>query len=88
MLARFLSADNEKIRHAKFTALVRGEQKARIFEAQGMTTVLFEGFDDHERIRQVASEHDSKFRSYSHHLLFSNSLTLNTIVVVAHSFRF
>ena len=58
VLTQLSSSHNNTIKNAEISVLVRGEDKARVFKEQGLKTILFEGFDDSETIKQAASEHD------------------------------
>jgi uncharacterized protein YbjT (DUF2867 family) len=41
------------------SVLVRGEEKAKALQTQGVTTVLFNDLDDSALLQRIASEHDS-----------------------------
>lgn len=58
LLEILLTSKHAAIDDAERTVLVRGEDKAKAMEAKGVKTVLFESFDDHDTIKQAASEHD------------------------------
>ncbi|KAG0645403.1 hypothetical protein D0Z07_8971 [Hyphodiscus hymeniophilus] len=40
------------------SVLIRGEERAAVFQSQGVHTVLFKGLDDTEVLQRIASEHD------------------------------
>lgn len=60
MLANLLQSSHHHIKKAKISVLVRGEDKAKTLEAKGVRSILFSSFDDHETIKQAASEHDRR----------------------------
>ena len=54
------------------SVLVRGEEKAAIFQSKGVNTVLFDDLDDLATLQRSASEHDSM--SITAHKLRENLL--------------
>lgn len=68
MLAQLLLTSNEVIQKAEITALVRGQDKAKVLEEQRVRTVLFQGFEDLDTIRQAANEHDSRSQTGQYRL--------------------
>lgn len=73
-----LSTNDAAIRDAEISVLVRGDEKAKAMTAKGLKTVMFESFDDHDTIKQAASEHD---RMQVSHLLGTSQLTAKTVVL-------
>jgi hypothetical protein len=43
------------------TVLVRGNDKAKVYNAMGVKSALFDSFDDTETIKGIAREHDSQY---------------------------
>jgi uroporphyrinogen-III synthase len=54
------NSKHESIRNLEISALVRGEDKAKVLREHGVTPILFRDLDDAEVITRAASEHDSK----------------------------
>lgn len=83
MLAQLLLTSNKVIQKAEITALVRGQDKAKVLEEQRVRTVLFQGFEDLDTIRQAANEHDRK--SQTGQCRLSSWFAKSNHVVVIHT---
>ncbi|KAI4142562.1 MAG: hypothetical protein LQ341_003179 [Variospora aurantia] len=51
-------SDNELLKNSNFTLLIRGADKARVFNDKGFQTVLFDSLEDTETVENIASKYD------------------------------
>ncbi|KAL8922740.1 MAG: hypothetical protein Q9172_003455 [Xanthocarpia lactea] len=58
ILSTLLNSKNDLLEHCNLSLLVRGNDKARVFEAEGLKTVLFNDLDDTQEIERIASNYD------------------------------
>ncbi|KAL8859078.1 MAG: hypothetical protein Q9178_004341 [Gyalolechia marmorata] len=58
ILSTLLNSKNDLLEHCNLSLLVRGNDKARVFEAKGLKTVLFNDLDDTQEIERIASNYD------------------------------
>lgn len=55
--------ESDKISNSSISVIVRGEDKAKVFEALGVNTITFNSLDEIELLQRVAQEHDGMFSS-------------------------
>lgn len=60
MLSSLLSSDLPLLKKKTISVLVRSEDQAKVLAKIGAIPVLFNGLDDLEMIRQIASAYDRK----------------------------
>jgi hypothetical protein len=60
-LATLLSTEYGSLKKSNISCLVRGEDKARILESQGVKPILFNSLDETDILAEVASKHDGNF---------------------------
>ncbi|KAI4251713.1 MAG: hypothetical protein LQ352_004685 [Teloschistes flavicans] len=58
ILTTILKSKNDLLEYSNLSLLVRGEDKARILNEEGLTTVLFEDLKDTEEVASIASNYD------------------------------
>ncbi|KAL8665645.1 MAG: hypothetical protein Q9202_002149 [Teloschistes flavicans] len=58
ILTTISKSKNDLLEHSNLSLLVRGEDKARILNEEGLTTVLFEDLKDTEEVASIASNYD------------------------------
>ncbi len=58
VLSAILSSGD--IRPESISVLVRGNDKAEVFNSKGVKAILFNGLDEDEKIQEIASEDESK----------------------------
>lgn len=58
VLSTISTSKDEPLNECNLTLLVRGEDKARIFEEKGFKTVLFESLRDTKEVERIASDYD------------------------------
>ncbi|KAL9582321.1 MAG: hypothetical protein Q9203_005544 [Teloschistes exilis] len=58
VLTNILNSKNGFLENSNLSLLVRGEDKARIFNGKGMKTVLFEDLKNTEEVASIASNYD------------------------------
>ena len=58
ILSTLLNTKNDFLEHCNLSLLVRGNDKARVFEAKGLKTVLFDDLGDTQEIERIASNYD------------------------------
>ncbi|KAL8990367.1 MAG: hypothetical protein Q9177_000958 [Variospora cf. flavescens] len=51
-------SENELLKNSNFTLLIRGADKARVFNDKGFQTVLFDSLEDTETVENIASKYD------------------------------
>ena len=56
-----LDSKYQSIKDLEISALVRGEDKAKILEKRGVNPIQFRDLGDSEALTEAASQHDSKF---------------------------
>jgi uroporphyrinogen-III synthase len=61
VLNTLLNSKHQSIKALEISALVRGEDKAKVLKEHGVNAILFRDLDDSEALTKAASEHDSKF---------------------------
>ncbi|KAL9015970.1 MAG: hypothetical protein Q9185_006668 [Variospora sp. 1 TL-2023] len=64
-------SENGLIKNSNFTLLIRGADKARVFNDKGFQTVLFDSLEDTKNVENIASKYDSLSRN-------GNTLTSGT----------
>jgi hypothetical protein len=60
-LTTLLNSKYQSIKDLEISALVRGEDKAKILVEHGVNPIQFRDLDDSEALAKAASQHDSKF---------------------------
>jgi hypothetical protein len=60
-LTTLLNSKYQSVKDLEISALVRGEDKAKILEEHGINPIQFRDLDDSEALTKAASQHDSKF---------------------------
>ncbi|KAL8673418.1 MAG: hypothetical protein Q9168_002161 [Polycauliona sp. 1 TL-2023] len=58
ILSTLLDSRGELLEHCNLSLLVRGEDKARVFDAKGLKTVVFDGLDNVDEVERIASNYD------------------------------
>ncbi|KAL8759040.1 MAG: hypothetical protein Q9199_001062 [Rusavskia elegans] len=58
ILSTLLNSKNGLLEHCNLSLLVRGEDKARVFNAKGLKTVLFDDLGNTHEIERIASNYD------------------------------
>ena len=58
ILSTLLNPKNDLLEHCNLSLLVRGEDKARVFDAKGLKTVLFDDLENTQEIERIASNYD------------------------------
>jgi hypothetical protein len=60
ILTTLLNSNHKSIKNLQISALVRGEDKAKVLKEHAVNPILFRDLDDSEAITRAASDHDSK----------------------------
>ncbi|CAL8584460.1 hypothetical protein XPA_010058 [Xanthoria parietina] len=58
ILSTLLNTENGLLEHCNLSLLVRGQDKARVFDAKGLKTVLFDDLENTQEIERIASNYD------------------------------
>lgn len=58
LLSTLLDSKTDLLEHCNLTLLVRGEDKARVFDGKGLRTILFDDLEDTTEIQRIASNFD------------------------------
>ncbi|KAK1775286.1 hypothetical protein QBC45DRAFT_422568 [Copromyces sp. CBS 386.78] len=58
VLSTLLSSTNVQIKACKLSAIVRKQSQADLLKEKGVNAIVFDGLDDLETLRKIASEHD------------------------------
>ncbi|KAM5350137.1 hypothetical protein ACJ41O_006642 [Fusarium nematophilum] len=65
VLSALLASAYPDIKDSQISALVRKQEQAHLLQEKGINSIVFEGLDQIELVRQVASEHDIIINSAS-----------------------
>ena len=60
-MTTLLESDKKYVSNHLISALVRGEDKAKILAEKGVNPILFHSLDETDILQQVASEHDGMY---------------------------
>jgi hypothetical protein len=63
VLTQMLHSSLSEINDLSITALVRKQEQADLLKGRGINTILFQGLDDFDFLKKVASEHDYVLRT-------------------------
>lgn len=58
MLTQLLNSTIPEIKQLSISVLIRKPEQAELYSSKGVTPIIFNGLEDAEHLRQVASEHD------------------------------
>ncbi|KAL8898776.1 MAG: hypothetical protein Q9192_001909 [Flavoplaca navasiana] len=58
ILSTLLDSNTDLLEHCNLTLLVRGEDKARVFDGKGLKTVLFDDLENTTEVERIASNFD------------------------------
>jgi hypothetical protein len=61
VLTTLLNSNHQPIKDLEISALVRGEDRAKVLKEYGVNPIQFRDLDDSEALTKAASENDSKF---------------------------
>jgi hypothetical protein len=67
VLTALLNSKHPSVKDLAISALVRGDDKAKVLLEQGVNPIQFRDLDDSEALTKAASEHDSKLQCGWYH---------------------
>ncbi|KAL8969029.1 MAG: hypothetical protein Q9197_004561 [Variospora fuerteventurae] len=75
IVSTFSKSENELLKNSNFSLLIRGPDKARVFNDKGFQTVLFDSLEDTETVENTASKYDNTTPDLYSYLQQRNALT-------------